>query len=124
VLQLMHVVRVDIPVRDRDEAVSFYINTLGFSLVVDTPFGDGKRWVEVAPPRGGATIALTEPAGDFEPGRLTGIVLRSADPRADHATLEAAQVDVSELIGGDGTIPLLFFLRDPSDNQLMVIEDQ
>jgi catechol 2,3-dioxygenase-like lactoylglutathione lyase family enzyme len=120
----MHVVRVDIPVRDRDEAVSFYTDTLGFSLVVDAPFGDGKRWVEVAPPRGGATIALTEPAEDFGPGRLTGIVLRSADPRADHATLEAAHVDVSELIGGDGTIPLLFFLRDPSDNQLMVIEDQ
>jgi catechol 2,3-dioxygenase-like lactoylglutathione lyase family enzyme len=121
-LQLTNVVRVDIPVRDRDEAIAFYTGTLGFSLVVDTPFGDGKRWVEVAPPGGGVTVALTEPAEVFEPGRVTGIVFRSADPRADHATLEAAQVDVSELIGGDGTIPLLFFLRDPSGNQLMVIE--
>jgi len=124
VLQLTHIVRVDIPVRDRDEAIAFYTETLGFSLVVDTPFGDGKRWVEVAPPSGGATVALAEPAEAFEPGRATGIVLRSADPRADHATLTAAQVDVSELIGGDGTIPLLFFLRDPSHNQLMVIEVQ
>lgn len=123
-LQFMSIVRVDVPVRDRDEAVAFYTETLGFSLVVDSPFGDGKRWVEVAPPGGGATVALTEPADDFEAGRATGIVLRSADPRADHATLRAAQVDVSELIGGDGTIPLLFFLRDPSDNRLMVIEDQ
>ena len=67
--------------------------------------------VDVAQPRGGATIALTEPADVFEPGRMTGIVLRSADARADYATLEAAQVDVGELIGGDGTIPLLFFFE-------------
>jgi catechol 2,3-dioxygenase-like lactoylglutathione lyase family enzyme len=124
VLQITNIVRVDIPVRDRDEAIAFYTETLGFSLVVDNPFGDGKRWVEVAPPHGGVTVALTEPAGVFEPGRPTGIVLRSVDPRADHATLEAARVDVSQLIGGDGTIPLLFFLRDPSGNQLMVAEDQ
>ncbi len=123
-VQLTHIVRVDIPVRDRDEAIAFYTGTLGFSLVVDNPFGDGKRWVEVAPPHGGVTLALTEPTGVIEAGRPTGIVVRSADPRADHATLEAAQVDVSELIGGEGSIPLLFFLRDPSGNQLMVIEDQ
>lgn len=123
-VQITNIVRVDVPVRDRDEAIAFYTGTLGFSLVVDNPFGDGKRWVEVAPPHGGITVALTEPAGAFEPGRPTGIVLRSADPRADHATLESAQVDVSELIGGEGSIPLLFFLRDPSGNRLMVSEDQ
>jgi catechol 2,3-dioxygenase-like lactoylglutathione lyase family enzyme len=115
---------VDIPVRDLDEAIAFYTGALGFSLVVDAPFGDGKRWVEVAPPSGGATIALTEPADAFEPGRMTGIVLRSSDPRADHATLKAARVDVGELIGGEGEIPLLFFVRDPGDNRFMVIEDQ
>jgi catechol 2,3-dioxygenase-like lactoylglutathione lyase family enzyme len=124
VLQLTNIVRVDIPVRDRDEAIAFYTETLGFSPVVDNPFGDGKRWVEVAPPHGGVTVALTDPAEVFEPGRPTGIVVRSTDARADHATLESAQVDVSELIGGGGSIPLLFFLRDPSGNRLMVIEDQ
>ena len=123
-LHISHIVRVDIPVRDRDEAIAFYTGTLGFSLVIDTPFGDGKRWVEVAPPGGGATVALTEPSDVAEPGRMTGIVLRSVDPRADHAALEAAQVDVGDLIGGDGSIPLLFFLRDTSGNQLMVKEDQ
>ena len=59
VLQITNIVRVDIPVRDRDEAIAFYTETLGFSLVVDNPFGDGKRWVEVAPPHGGVTVALT-----------------------------------------------------------------
>ncbi|MFP6773424.1 MAG: VOC family protein [Alphaproteobacteria bacterium] len=43
-------------VRDYDEAIDFYVNTLGFTLVEDSPVPDphmpeaGKRWVVVAPP--------------------------------------------------------------------------
>ena len=37
-------------VPDYDEAIEFYVNTLGFDLIEDTPQGDGKRWVVVAPP--------------------------------------------------------------------------
>lgn len=49
-------------VRDYDEAIDFYVNTLGFTLVADEyqPEQD-KRWVLVAPPgnpAGGATILL------------------------------------------------------------------
>jgi catechol 2,3-dioxygenase-like lactoylglutathione lyase family enzyme len=38
-------------VRDYDEALAFYVGTLGFSLIEDTymPAQD-KRWVTVAPP--------------------------------------------------------------------------
>jgi catechol 2,3-dioxygenase-like lactoylglutathione lyase family enzyme len=125
VLQVTQVVRVDIPVTDRDEAIAFYTETLGFSLVIDAPFGDGNRWVEVAPPGGGATLALVRPEGDLQPGRMTGVVLTSIDPRADHAKLKAAHVDVDhDLIGGDGAVPLLFFFRDSSKNQLMVVQPQ
>lgn len=37
-------------VRDYDEAIAFYTETLRFNLLADTPLGDGKRWVLVAPP--------------------------------------------------------------------------
>lgn len=38
-------------VNSYDDAVDFYVNQLGFTLVEDTPLGDsGKRWVLVAPP--------------------------------------------------------------------------
>lgn len=41
-------------VRDYDEAISFYVDTLGFSLIEDTYIAEqDKRWVVVAPP--GAT---------------------------------------------------------------------
>jgi catechol 2,3-dioxygenase-like lactoylglutathione lyase family enzyme len=117
--------RVMVPVSDQDEAIAFYTSRLGFSLAADIPFGDGERWVEVAPPGGGAAVALVPPRGQYQPGRMTGIALTSTDPRADHAELKEAGVDVdAELMGGDGTVPLLFSFRDHEANQLMIVEQQ
>src|SRR5438105_15860878 len=92
--QITQVGRVIVPVSDQDAAIAFYTNTLGFSLVADVPFGEGDRWVEVAPPGGGAAIALVPPRGEYQPGRMTGIALVSPDPRADHAALKGKEVDV------------------------------
>ena len=117
--------RVIIPVSDQDAAIAFYTDKLGFSLVSDIPFGDGDRWVEVAPPAGGTAIALTPPRGLFQPRRETGIALVAPDPRAVHADLSSKGVDVdAELMGGDGTVPLLFMFRDGDGNGLMVVEEQ
>jgi hypothetical protein len=56
---------------------------------------------------------------------MTGVALESSDPRADHAELRDRGVDVDdELMGGDGTVPLLFFLRDADGNQLMIVQAQ
>src|ERR1700756_4603907 len=110
--QVRNLGRVIVPVSDQDAAIAFYTDKLGFSLTADVPFGDGDRWVEVAPPSGGAAIALTTGRGEFQPGRETGIALESTDPRADHAELKGKGVDVDEeLMGGDGTVPLLFMFR-------------
>ena len=123
--QITHVGRVMVPVADQDEAIAFYTKTLGFSVVADVPFGEGDRWVEVAPPGGGAALALVPPQGEYQTGRMTGIALESPDPRADHAELKKLDVDVdAELMGGDGTVPLLFFFRDNNKNQLMIVEGQ
>jgi catechol 2,3-dioxygenase-like lactoylglutathione lyase family enzyme len=62
-------------VRDYDEAIDFYVGTLGFTLVADDyqPAQD-KRWVLVAPPGnppGGATILLAR-ASNEEQARFIG----------------------------------------------------
>ena len=115
--------RVIVPVADQDEAIRFYTEKLGFTLAADAPYGEGERWVEVAPPGGGASIALTRPMGEYQPGRMTGIALESTDPRADHAELKDKGVDVdAELMGGDGTVPLMFFLRDNNKNHLLITQ--
>jgi catechol 2,3-dioxygenase-like lactoylglutathione lyase family enzyme len=121
--KIAQVGRVIVPVSDQDAAIAFYTDKLGFSLAADIPFGEGDRWVEVAPPAGGTAIALTQPQGDFQPGRETGIALTTTDARAAHAELKEKGVEVEEqLMGGDGTVPLLFMFKDGDGNGLMVVE--
>jgi catechol 2,3-dioxygenase-like lactoylglutathione lyase family enzyme len=116
--------RVLVPVADQDRAIAFYTQMLGFTLTSDVPFGQGDRWVEVTPSGGGAAVALVPPQGDYQPGRMTGISLDSTDPRADHAELAGKGVDVDgDLMGGDGTVPALFFFRDIDKNQLMIVQE-
>lgn len=51
-------------VADYDDAIEFYRDKLGFSLVADTPLGPDKRWVMVAPPGGnGARLLLAKADG-------------------------------------------------------------
>ena len=52
---------VIVPVSDQDRAIEFYTQTLGFELRTDTPYGDGDRWVDVAPSGADTTIALVPP---------------------------------------------------------------
>lgn len=56
------ILHVSLVVRDYDEALDFYVNKLGFTLVEDTyvPEQD-KRWVVVAPPGStGCTLLLAQ----------------------------------------------------------------
>ena len=116
--------RVIIPVSDQDAAIAFYTEKLGFTLSADVPYGEGDRWVEVSPPNGGAAIALSPGMSEFQPGRETGIALTSTDPKADHEELKSKGVAVDEeLMGGDGTVPLLFMFRDADGNGLMIVEE-
>ena len=115
--------RVMVPVSDQDAGIAFYTGTLGFELTSDVPFGEGDRWVEVTPPGGGAALALVPGRGDYQPGRNTGIALETKDAAAAHEELKGKGVDVdAELMGGDGTVPALFFFRDHDGNTLMIVE--
>jgi catechol 2,3-dioxygenase-like lactoylglutathione lyase family enzyme len=49
---------VALVVRDYDEAVAFFTNSLGFELIEDTELGEGKRWVLVTPPASRGTNLL------------------------------------------------------------------
>ena len=44
-----HIGAIALLVREYDEAIDFYVNKLGFTLLEDTDMGGGKRWVRVAP---------------------------------------------------------------------------
>ncbi|HEV2667459.1 MAG TPA: SpoIIE family protein phosphatase [Blastocatellia bacterium] len=59
-------------VRDQDRSLQFYLDQLGFSLLVDNRFEGGGRWVAVGPPDGSAILALVTPAPGSEEYELIG----------------------------------------------------
>jgi catechol 2,3-dioxygenase-like lactoylglutathione lyase family enzyme len=67
------IVHIALVVRDYDEAIDFYVNTLGFELLDDTyqPEQD-KRWVVVAPPGGSGTTILLARASKPEQEAFVG----------------------------------------------------
>ena len=54
---MQSLVHIALVVRDYDEAIAYYTQTLGFELIEDRPMGPDKRWVLVTP-RGGRGAAL------------------------------------------------------------------
>jgi catechol 2,3-dioxygenase-like lactoylglutathione lyase family enzyme len=115
---------VVIPVADQDREVEFYTDKLGFEKRADIPFGNGYRWVEVAPPGADTTIALAPPPQGRPTGnRETGIGLQTDDIDSLHAELKAAGVDIDEQVSRMGDpVPPLCWVRDPEGNSLMLVE--
>jgi len=59
--------QIALVVRDYDEAIRFYVQTLGFELKEDKPLTEqGKRWVVVAPRGRGSTRLLLARAAAAE----------------------------------------------------------
>jgi catechol 2,3-dioxygenase-like lactoylglutathione lyase family enzyme len=110
-------------VADQDAARDFYTGVLGFEVRADQRFGehDEMRWLEVAPAGSTARLALNPPMGGTPGGG--GIGVESTDVRGEHARLVArGDVDVdAELMQAPGT-PLMFMLRDPDGNVVVVVE--
>jgi catechol 2,3-dioxygenase-like lactoylglutathione lyase family enzyme len=64
---------VALVVREYDEALNFYVGTLGFTLVDDTPVpAQNKRWVVIAPPGagGGADLLLARASAPEQETRI------------------------------------------------------
>ena len=55
-------------VRDLDRSLRFYVDKLGFRVVVDHRFDNGQRWIEVARADGNAHIGFAplQPGDDVE----------------------------------------------------------
>jgi lactoylglutathione lyase len=110
-------------VADQDASRAFYTDVLGFEVRGDSQFGEHgeMRWLEVAPPGSRARLALNPPMGGAPGGG--GIGVECTDVRAEHARLVArGDVDVdAEPMQAPGA-PLLFMLRDPDGNVVVVVE--
>jgi catechol 2,3-dioxygenase-like lactoylglutathione lyase family enzyme len=115
--------RVIIPVSDQDKSLEFYTEKLGFEVRADVPFGEGDRWLEVAPPGTGAAIAIMPPRpGETPNNAQTCVAFTTDDLDAAHSELKERGVDVDEPMGGEGPVPRMFFFRDLDRNNLLLVE--
>jgi len=80
----LRVLCVNVFVRDQDKSLRFYVDQLGFRLVVDENYESGGRWVGVAPPDGHTVLALVTPKRKSEEYKLIG--------RCRHAVLVTEDV--------------------------------
>ena len=99
-----HIGALALVVRDYDEAIAFYRDRLGFTLVEDTPLGPDKRWVRLAPPGSTETRLLLAKAatpeqaariGDQTGGRVF-LFLETDDFQRDYAHMRAQGVRFRE----------------------------
>lgn len=136
--QISQVGTVFIPVADQERALDFYVNTLGFEKRGDFSYGEGSRWIEVAPP--GSTIAIALVSASEGTSASTGethCAFSTEDIEADYETLRVRGVDVDAEIGRKGTsrpglvstqvtikdpMPPQFSFRDPDGNRFLIVE--
>jgi len=91
-------------VADYDEAIAWFTDVLGFTLIEDTPLGGGKRWVRVAAdPSAGTPLLLARASDDAQRaqlGRQAGgrvfLFLETDDFARDHARMQARGVQFRE----------------------------
>ena len=113
---------IGVPVTDQDRAVDFYREKLGFETRIDVPYGQGERWIEVAPPGAATTVALVRRHDGDPTGIDTQIRFTTKDAEANHADLWARGVDVDAEVMRWGAVPPMFSFRDPDGNRLVIVE--
>jgi catechol 2,3-dioxygenase-like lactoylglutathione lyase family enzyme len=87
---------VSVPVTDQTRAKAFYSDVLGFGVREEAELGEGRRWVELVPPAGGASISLVTWYEAMPAGSVHGLVLGTDDAHAAFAELQSRGVIFGE----------------------------
>lgn len=87
---------VGVPVSNQDQSLSFYVNSLGFTVIEDRPNPDPfpGRYIELAAPGGGARITLAIWWDTMPAGSRTGLSLGTTDVAGTITALRAKGVPV------------------------------
>ncbi len=88
---------VSIPVKDQDQAKSFYTQVLGARVFEDVPFGPGMRWLRLELPGVETRFVLVTWFPQMPPGSLQGLVLTTDDIAQTRSELVKRGLAVSEI---------------------------
>src|SRR4051812_16477287 len=87
---------ISIPVTDQQRAKEFY-SRLGFTVLDETPMGNGNTWIRMGIEGCATTITLVTWFTKMPAGSLQGLVLRTEDINADIKKLAEHGVKTSAL---------------------------
>ena len=111
---------IGVTVTHQDDAIAFYVGTLGFEKRLDAPISPTTRWVEVAPR--GATTSIALIAGEgAAAGAETGIRFTVPDAEAEHAAMRERGVTVGTILRWDG-VPPMYTFDDPDGNRFAIVQ--
>ena len=123
---ISHIHSTTVAVADQDAALDFYVDVLGWEKAMDSPVGDGMRWLTVVPPGATTQLALAHPswAGeDKTPGGHTGISLVTSDIDAAYETLTARGVKFKEPVAVMPWGQKATWLYDLDGNEFFLVEE-
>jgi lactoylglutathione lyase len=113
---------VAVNVSNQDDAIAFYVNTLGFEKQLDAQISPTMRWIEVAPPGASTSIALTATEeATTDNATDTGVRFTVPDAAAEHAAMRARGVTIGDLLQWDD-VPAMFTFDDPDGNRFYIVE--
>jgi catechol 2,3-dioxygenase-like lactoylglutathione lyase family enzyme len=113
---------IGINVANQDDALGFYVDTLGFEKRLDAPISPTMRWIEVAPSGATTSIALNAREATGDGGSDTGIRFTLPDADAEHAAMRERGVSVGDVMHWDG-VPAMYTLDDPDGNRFYIVEE-
>jgi lactoylglutathione lyase len=113
-------------VNNQDEAVKFWTETVGFTVISEEDNGQGMRWIEIAPTSKSETSIILhnkELIAKMQPELNLGtpsLLLFTENLDAFYDDLKSKQVTVGELV----TMPTgrVFIFADHEDNYFAVLE--
>lgn len=110
---------VSVPVGDQERARDFCVDALGFELRADDTWGEGMRWIEVAPQGSTTSLTLVTWFESMPPGSLQDLVVATDDKEEAYRGLVAKGVAFdclpTEQPGGRQAV-----FRDPDGNGLVL----
>ena len=116
---------VYLAVGDQERALAFYRDMLGFEVRTDTEFGEGFRWIEVAPAGAYTVIALVQPTReeDPQPGGQAPFGFDTPNLEAAMAEFSSRGLTFEDVSGGEGPVPPMAYFRDSDGNRILLVEE-
>jgi catechol 2,3-dioxygenase-like lactoylglutathione lyase family enzyme len=117
-----HINVIGILVDDLETALAFYVDVLGFEKRTDAPFGDGGRFVTVAPKGAETELALSVRTAADDHVKLMPIscAVDDVDAVCDHLRANQVEIVAGPLDEPWGARSATF--KDSSGNEIYIIK--